>query len=338
MTHLNYYLTEDHAARQRTMLFSVATGAAVGMITQGWGIPFNTSVLMCVLATGAVELTSAMLYAPRARRTARPGAALSSNRRDLLRTAFSAACFLVMVRLGARNAATRAEEALNLAEQEAKAGRTDKAAMYLQRSVLLLRAAAFARVPAPESFFPSAVNTLDQLRSTGLGDTEIHQASLRLAAYRSAINPTPSLPKQTGEWPNTQPPFTVRGVLLHSLTTVDLSPGGKLKPIEILGPLSAIDCRGMKPDQEIFTTVPRSLDQNPVTVKGFILIGATQTLDYINWEDVTFVGTHIKYLGDPVRLRNMRFVNCTFDFPVNEVGTQFARYVALEPKEELRVG
>ena len=110
------------------------------------------------------------------------------------------------------------------------------------------------------------------------------------------------------------------------------------KPIEILGYGAGIDSTSMKPGQEIFLPATRSLDQNPATVRGLILVGATQTLDYMTWEDVTFVNTHIKYLGGPVRLRNVRFVNCTFDFPTNNYGQQLAKYAALEPTQELRVG
>jgi hypothetical protein len=104
------------------------------------------------------------------------------------------------------------------------------------------------------------------------------------------------------------------------------------KPITLEAYSAAVDNSAMQPGQEIIAVATRSLDRDPVIIKGPILIGATQTLDYINWEDVTFVNTHIRYKGGPVRLRNVRFVNCTFDFPNNDIGAKMAEYAALEPK------
>src|SRR6202035_278436 len=98
MTYLNHYLTQDHAARHRTTLFSVGIGAAVGMITELWGIPFQASFLLCLLATGAVELTMAVRYVPSAQPRIHTGVRFV-DRRNLLRTAFSIVSFLVLVRV-----------------------------------------------------------------------------------------------------------------------------------------------------------------------------------------------------------------------------------------------
>lgn len=52
------------------------------------------------------------------------------------------------------------------------------------------------------------------------------------------------------------------------------------------------------------------------------LTGGIQILDGITWINVVFENTHIRYKGGPLRLRNVRFVNCTFDVPESPRGDQ----------------
>ncbi|SRR6266568_1351960 len=196
--------------------------------------------------------------------------------------------------------------------------------------------ATVSKAPAPPEFFKQVSDVINSVspRQPELS-TKFGQLRISLATYRSALNPFPSLPKQTAELPTTKPPFNLTMALYRASTSVVLSPP---KPVVIVGYGTGIDCTSMKPGQEIFIPATRSLDENPATVRGLTLVGATQTLDYMTWEDVTFVNTHIKYLSGPVRLRSVRFVNCTFDLPTNNVGQQVAQYAALEPKQELRIG
>jgi len=50
-----------------------------------------------------------------------------------------------------------------------------------------------------------------------------------------------------------------------------------------------------------------------ILVKKSMLRGAAQILDDIYWDNITFVRTHISYKGGRVFLRNVRFVECTFN-------------------------
>jgi hypothetical protein len=226
---------------------------------------------------------------------------------------------------------------LDSAFREAKSGQKENANEHIQQTADALQALVKGHVQAPESFFQSVVGKLDQLRPLPIGDTELHQVSLKLAEYRSSLNPAPRLPEKRAELPynwQVEAPVTTAAVY-PVLTTINFSPP---KPVIVNGGGAAFDARGMHTGQEIAVVATRSLEQNPVTVRNLILIGATQTLDYITWENVTFVGTHIKFNGGATRLTNVQFVNCTFELPNNNAGGQIAEYAALQPKETIKVG
>jgi len=181
------------------------------------------------------------------------------------------------------------------------------------------------RIPRAKSAGPTQQNTLRQL---------VYSTKISLAEYRSAITPVPIIPKRVGQLPENLP-FTLTIAAYPVLTTINFSPP---KPVTVEGNGAALDARGMHPGQEMLIVATRSLEQNPVIMKNLILIGATQTLDYVTWENVTFVGTHIKSQGGPVRLANVRFVNCTFDLPHDDTGARIAEYAALESKQTVKVG
>jgi hypothetical protein len=74
----------------------------------------------------------------------------------------------------------------------------------------------------------------------------------------------------------------------------------------------------------------------PPLIENVIVKGGQQGLDGFDWKGVTFVGTRISYLGSPVSLEDVRFVNCTFDLPRTQRGAKLAEYVALSlPKLEI---
>jgi hypothetical protein len=66
-----------------------------------------------------------------------------------------------------------------------------------------------------------------------------------------------------------------------------------------------------------------------VTLRNIKVVGGYQTLDGMGWQDVTFIGTAIRYYGGPVELKNVRFINCTFLSPPVPTATQFLDYAAL---------
>jgi hypothetical protein len=73
----------------------------------------------------------------------------------------------------------------------------------------------------------------------------------------------------------------------------------------------------------------------PPLFDGTVFQGGRQTLDGIEWRNVTFVQMHISYKGGVVKIEGVRFVNCTFDLPPDPRGAKLAQYVALNgPKLE----
>jgi hypothetical protein len=51
------------------------------------------------------------------------------------------------------------------------------------------------------------------------------------------------------------------------------------------------------------------------SISNIAVVTPSQTLDGFVWNSVVFVNARIRYLGGPVTLNNVRFVNCTFDVP-----------------------
>jgi hypothetical protein len=70
----------------------------------------------------------------------------------------------------------------------------------------------------------------------------------------------------------------------------------------------------------------KSLKRN-VVVHNSRFDGGYQILDGIHWNDVYFVGTRIQYDGGEVDLRNVHFINCTFEVPQRIAPTSRARQV-----------
>ena len=66
----------------------------------------------------------------------------------------------------------------------------------------------------------------------------------------------------------------------------------------------------------------------PVIFIG-IVEDASQTLDGFGWTNVTFINMRIRYRGGDTELHNVRFVNCTFDFPNDQKGNQMVSDIAI---------
>lgn len=65
-------------------------------------------------------------------------------------------------------------------------------------------------------------------------------------------------------------------------------------------------------------------------VKGTIIQGGIQTLDGIEWDHATFIGTRIVYKGGQIKLVNgTTFINCTFEAQLSPQAVDLTTYVAL---------
>ena len=73
-----------------------------------------------------------------------------------------------------------------------------------------------------------------------------------------------------------------------------------------------------------------SLEKNHDSIRGLTFDGVTQTLDGVEWKDVVFVNSRVRYRGGDLKLDNVRFVHCTFEVPESSRGAQLADYATLE--------
>lgn len=92
---------------------------------------------------------------------------------------------------------------------------------------------------------------------------------------------------------------------------------------------SYVDATLMPETSEILLPPSTRVLADGVRVAGLTFAGASQTLDGIRWENVTFIGTRLRYEGGEISLENVRFVNCTFGFSTDERGARLADAIAL---------
>jgi len=233
------------------------------------------------------------------------------------------------------------QAALDQAEQDAKAGDKSAAKQRVDQATELMGKLKSVPVSAPPSFFESAVNTLDHLKFAGLSDTDTHEVSLKLADYRSALNPPPRIPERREKFESIK--VTVSGVTYDRFAHSVIMPGcGQVEAqgrpctgFTILLDGRAINATGMPPGEDLFVTASNSVEKNQDVIRGGIFIGSSQTLDGIEWQNVTFVGTKIKYTGGSTKLENVTFVNCIFDLLPSTNGIRLANYAALDNKQKL---
>jgi len=203
---------------------------------------------------------------------------------------------------------------LSQARKDAVSGNVDQAVAATQLAVAYVSSAKKERIPAPAEYFGELLDSLD---ATNLahGRQDLVQASfgarVALAEYRSALYTSPQLPSVQKAVRNTSV----------------IPPPDRVDPVSISGTV----LRSNLPPGADFLSVssPRLLSRN-ISVGGITFVGGSQTLDGIHWVNVTFVNTFVRYEGGEAELRNVRFVNCTFQFAGGPGGTALANYVVLE--------
>ena len=213
----------------------------------------------------------------------------------------------------------------------AKRGDVKNAEKYADDAHVALVSAIQAKTPATPDYFEMQVATLNASSGAEKALREkIQTIRTDLAAYRSVFTPEPKRPERIIS--QDQP------AILNSP-----SPGDtvfKFDPMEhaarifpnfkVIGGIGStwFDVRNVTGSAfEVGTS------RNPVAnrpyIQGPVIWGGKQTLDGIDWVDVTFVDMHISYDGGYLSLRGVKFVNCTFDAPPTKNGAQFVDYAAL---------
>jgi hypothetical protein len=213
------------------------------------------------------------------------------------------------------------------------------AAMEVGVAQSLLARLKVEKAASSPHFFESVSGYLQDF--TKSSDSALGTAAFRtqrvLADYRSSLEPTPAIPLNTKspEALAALPPS--HGRIAFSTGTYMISKGLTLPPgIGFTGYGAAIDGSSIPRSTDMLTPKTDQLSQNRNEVEGLTLIGASQALDGIYWNHVTFLNELIKYRGGSLRLDHVRFVNCTFELPHHPESLKILDYAALK-KDTLNV-
>jgi hypothetical protein len=184
--------------------------------------------------------------------------------------------------------------------------------------------------PAPPSFFQDAFNSASQSKRPELQKASFN-VQRQLAEYRSTLQETPAISRlmamiSAGQGTEPDDDLTKgKGIYGVFSGPVNLQPG-----VNMVSDGAVLN--GTPIGASLFHAPSKSIASNRITVSGFIIFAQSQDLDGVIWKDVTFVNTHILYNGGDVELQNVKFINCTFDAPINEHGERLLQYAAvLEP-------
>lgn len=196
----------------------------------------------------------------------------------------------------------------------------------------LLMAAKENKSPVPPGYFASTVALLNNLPA--VSDAEISSrllsARVALAEYHSALQEGPEMPNKE---------VAMKVASGSSVATQEMSGGAvyhvssqlKLAPkTDWQAPGAVVNGSAVPSGTDLLQTASVSMAKNSDSISGLTLDGVTQTLDGIEWKDVTFVNSRIRYRGGDLKLDNVHFVHCTFEVPSSTRGAQLADYATLE--------
>jgi hypothetical protein len=192
-------------------------------------------------------------------------------------------------------------------------GKTPQAITTINSSATVISEAAAQHTKAHATYFSELIKELDKVQSVSpdkdLRDS-INGVRFELADYRSSIAEIPKLGQsreQTGS-------FTVEAS--QKINSAQL---GGTAVIRWAGP----------PGVDMFKSPFVTDLKSAPSIIGGAFVDGQQTLDGFHWENNMFINMHIKYEGREVDLKNVVFINCTFEFVNNERGSQVANYAAL---------
>jgi hypothetical protein len=231
-----------------------------------------------------------------------------------------------------QNAAASSAELLGNMKGYLDSGDKARAAEVAYNAHQLLIAARENKSPVPPGYFASTVALLNNLPAVTDADisSRLLSARVALAEYHSALQSGPELPAK-------EVAFNIR--LGKSIATEAMSAGAvyRVSSQVVLSPRTdwqapgaVVDGSAIPSGTDFLQTSSGSLAQNRDSISGLTLDGVTQTLDGVEWKDVTFVNSRIRYRGGDLKLDNVRFVHCTFEVPESSRGAQLADYATLE--------
>jgi hypothetical protein len=172
-----------------------------------------------------------------------------------------------------------------------------RAAEVAYSAHVLLMAAKENRSPVPPGYFASTVALLNNLPAVSDADvaSRLLSARVALAEYHSVLQPDPEIPAK-------QVAFKVRSG--ESIATEAMSGGAvyRVSSQLTLPPKTdwqaagaVVDGSAIPSGTDLLLTSGGSLSKNGDSIQGLTLNGVTQTLDGVEWKDVVFVNSRVRY-------------------------------------------
>jgi len=231
-----------------------------------------------------------------------------------------------------QNAAASSAELLGNMKGYLDSGDKVRAAEVAYNAHELLLAAKENKSPVPPGYFASTVALLNNLPAVSDADisSRLLSARVALAEYHSALQTGPELPAKevalklrSGESIAAE---TMSAGAVYRVTSQMVLP----PKTDWLAPGAVVDGSAIPSGTDLLQTSSGSLAKNGDSISGLTLDGVTQTLDGVEWKDVTFVNARVRYHGGDLKLDNVHFVHCTFEVPESSRGAQLADYATLE--------
>ncbi|HTV60401.1 MAG TPA: hypothetical protein VMJ93_16130 [Verrucomicrobiae bacterium] len=233
---------------------------------------------------------------------------------------------------------------------DASAGNIESAEMDVDRGAEILQDARAQQLTPPPDFFDLAIRTLDLVIQSHPDNDRLLEhtalARIELAQMRTMLpQASPGAPgfslagpaglagaaamgeKTADEVPGQAAGKKPAGKAVQVLTPISVAANTTYDPVKAGG--NVLDATSMADDAEVLLPPASRLFTDSVRVRNLTIQGASQTLDGVYWENVTFIGTRLRYEGGEVSLHNVKFVNCTFGMEPNNVGARLATAIAL---------
>src|SRR6266851_358051 len=339
---LDYYLTQDHAARGLTMAYAIVAGTLVGAGTQLASFSSHESLGLCVSTVAFIQLVRALRCGKGSQRGSRTTIVLPV-RRYLLRAAFlSIGIFILAILRIPRIEAAAADRRLR--------EMTSEDPLPFEKVDALINFAIQNRIPIrSDSITAAQVKVLAAAKATS-GPTVSPPASTtfaRLEAYALYNVADVRLQLSGAIILRAEPATFYAPVFARSMSMLGLSRTESIIDVKFKRTAAmaaainyndaamgsdALVARMTVTGQELaLSDAPEFILKQPeaephkVVVLGVTVSNLRQTLDRLVWIDVLFDKCLIVYGGGPIHLEAVRFRDC--EFSADEVSGEIFDYI-----------
>ncbi|MGH9758929.1 MAG: hypothetical protein ACRD4M_14425 [Candidatus Acidiferrales bacterium] len=226
-------------------------------------------------------------------------------------------------------------ESFAAGSRDATGGNITAAEMDLDRGAELIAEARAREEPATPDFFSASVDMLNRVLRGHESNARLEEhatlARIELAQLRSAQNEAggtdakPVSEPDNADGSGASQEKDAPSVAIYAPRSI--AANETLNPAALGAEI--LDARMMPDASEILLPPSTRAFEDNVNVDQLRLEGAAQTLDGIHWSNVVFTDTRVRYEGHGLDLEKVKFVRCTFGFPVDARGARLANAIAL---------